>query len=378
MGLDAFNASDLGAFIESNLGARGEAATVCELLVSAGRSVSISNDATVYRTGEDIYELIDGTWTLIDRDDQDCYGGSVQAQRQGDLSNDGTVASVANGDAAFGTYGWGGIREKSGSDWPVTLAFSNACLPLAQVRLSGDGNVLVIHNDDYSVFGISYAKIGGSWAFRHAYNSGSTNALAINGDGWIVAEASNLSNTLRIYVTDPYTTGNANPADYYFTPSGVTGAFGKSLPNPGSIFGRNQNGALDAAGSMSSSRCVLGDYAAESDDGRVWVYDLGASSGSLVATIDNPRPGEGDHFGNVVAISPDKTWIAVGTYNDGGSGAERVYVYSVSGSGATLAKTLEGNTPDDVKRFGFTLDICDARKIIIGELNTPQAYLCSF
>ena len=102
-----------------------------------------------------------------------------------------------------------------------------------------------------------------------------------------------------------------------------------------------------------------------SNQGRVYTYKFESMSGwnQFVALPTSTVPG--DCFGYDLAIDSNLTIVVSAPYADTESG--KVFVYSYTGSGYSLAKTLTGSIADDAERFGESVSITtDGEYIAVG------------
>ncbi len=130
----------------------------------------------------------------------------------------------------------------------------------------------------------------------------------------------------------------------------ATGATIQTLENP-------TPGDFDYFGSalaMANNRLVVGAYrddTTETDSGAAYLFQ--ANTASLVATLDNPSPGQADYFGYSVDLSYQT--IIVGAYADDTSGvkAGAAYVYDAMAGGLLL--NLAANPPENYSSFGLSV-----------------------
>lgn len=113
------------------------------------------------------------------------------------------------------------------------------------------------------------------------------------------------------------------------------------------------------------------------DFGVVYVY--AASSGALVATLNNPTPGTNDQFGYAVAISGSTIVVGVPFDDTGGSDSGTAYVFNAA-TGALVA-TLANPSPASRDQFGFSVGISGTTVIVganlddAGVTDSGRAYL---
>ncbi len=115
---------------------------------------------------------------------------------------------------------------------------------------------------------------------------------------------------------------------------------------------------------ISGNTVVVG---ASSDDtgatnsGQAYVFD--ATSGALITTLSNPTPAEGDFFGRAVAIAGNT--IVVGAYGDDAGATESGRVYTFNATSGALLETLTNPSPGQGDWFGNQLAI-SGNSILIG------------
>jgi outer membrane protein assembly factor BamB len=93
--------------------------------------------------------------------------------------------------------------------------------------------------------------------------------------------------------------------------------------------------------------------------GKAYIYNL--DNGQLIKTINNPNAtaafdSPGDRFGN--KISMYGAYIAISSYDEGGTDTGVVYVYNTSG---TLLRTI---TPPSTSQFGIELKLYNSKLAI--------------
>jgi len=131
----------------------------------------------------------------------------------------------------------------------------------------------------------------------------------------------------------------------------VPGAFGHALGSTGDVTG---DGVPDL---------VVGAYKTSGSVGRAYVFD--GAKGSLLYTLESPKPQTSGYFGRAVEGGLDVTgdgepdWAVAATFNDESGGIlrdGRVYVYD--GATGALAMTLASPRPDASGAFGVTVKMC--------------------
>ncbi len=92
-------------------------------------------------------------------------------------------------------------------------------------------------------------------------------------------------------------------------------------------------------------------------------YLFDATTGSLLRTLANPAPSDGDFFGCSVAISGNT--VVVGAYGDdtGATGAGAAYVFDATTGG--LVSTLANPTPAAIDHFGASVAV-SGNTVVVG------------
>jgi hypothetical protein len=140
----------------------------------------------------------------------------------------------------------------------------------------------------------------------------------------------------------------------------TTGALISTLNNPSPNASDWFGGSVAVSGTMA----VVGASSDESDGatgtvdaGRAYVFDT--TTGTLLATLNNPSPNASDAFGISVAVSGTTAVVgAQSDESDGGAGiadAGRAYVFNASTG--TLIAPLNNPSPDGSDRFGLRVAV---------------------
>ncbi|WP_435640813.1 hypothetical protein [Micavibrio aeruginosavorus] len=150
----------------------------------------------------------------------------------------------------------------------------------------------------------------------------------------------------------------------------TTGALITALDNPSPNATDNFGYSVAIDGNVA----VVGAHMDESDGGagtsaagRAYVFN--ATTGALVTALNNPSPNTSDNFGNAVAISGNL--VLVGAYmdeSDGGAGvsaAGRAYVFNAT-TGALVA-TLNNPSPTATDNFGNSVAL-DGTVAVVGAM----------
>jgi Ca2+-binding RTX toxin-like protein len=216
----------------------------------------------------------------------------------------------------------------------------------------------------FHVVGMPLADIGNVQNSGAAYvYSASSGALVATLDnpnparlayfGWSVAVSGNT------VVVGSYTAGQKA---YVF--NATTGALVATLSNPSP----DPFGDFGYSVAVSGSSVVVGaphnDVGASANCGQAYVFD--ASTGALIATLDNPSPATNDDFGNSVSVSGNT--VVVGAYQDdaGGFNSGRAYVFDAS-TGALLS-TLANPSPASGDQFGGAVSV-SGEAVVVGAIS---------
>ncbi len=119
-------------------------------------------------------------------------------------------------------------------------------------------------------------------------------------------------------------------------------------PSNGDSFGWNT--AIDGNRALISA---INDDTGSSNTGSAYLYDV--TSGALLHTFNNPTPGNNAHFGSSVALSNDVAIIGAEYGTTGGSRPGIAYLYDINTG--SLLHTLTNPAPNHMDGFGYTVDI---------------------
>jgi hypothetical protein len=155
-----------------------------------------------------------------------------------------------------------------------------------------------------------------------------------------------------------------------------------TLNNPSPVAGDH----FGIAVAISGTRLVVGAYTDDTgatDAGSAYVYDLSSPTPTTpVATLNNPGPAVGDIFGLSVAVSG--TRVVIGAHGDdaGAADAGSAYIYDMSGpTPTTPVATLNNPSPVAGELFGISVGISGTRVVVgaphdnTGALAAGSAYV---
>ena len=211
----------------------------------------------------------------------DYFGRAVELQKDGDL-----LAILAEGeDSAL----YGGLSVVYVYDIATDTLQRAIQNPNPDTSYASDRFGLGISSDGAMAIDDTYIAIGAQY---EEYNSN--------------------ANAGRVYIYNHI--NGLNPLNLTSPNYQVSGYFGVSV---------NMHGDIIAVGASREGSTYNG-------SGRVYIYNR--STGSLLATIENPNPSTYDYYGNMVKISPNGNYMAVGAYNEdfNTSGSGSVYLYDIS------------------------------------------------
>ncbi len=137
---------------------------------------------------------------------------------------------------------------------------------------------------------------------------------------------------------------------------------------------------------ISGARVVIGaryDDTGADDAGSSYVYDLNSATPTVpVATLLNPSPMAGDHFGNSVAISGTRVVIGANDDDTGAEDAGSAYVYDLATWHPTIpTATLNHPGLELGNLFGYAVAISGTRVVVgaladnTGGINAGSAYV---
>jgi hypothetical protein len=140
----------------------------------------------------------------------------------------------------------------------------------------------------------------------------------------------------------------------------ATGALVATLNNPAPASGDS----FGSSAAVSGNTVVVGAYGDDTgstDSGSAYVFD--AATGALIAALTNPTAASGDSFGVSAAVSGNT--VVVGSYLDdtGAADAGSASVYNAT-TGALVA-TLNNPTPADFDYFGYSVAV-SGNTVVVG------------
>ena len=156
--------------------------------------------------------------------------------------------------------------------------------------------------------------------------------------------------------------GGVTDVGQAFIYNATTGALVATLSNPTPEANDNFGGSV----AVSGNTVVVGAVNNLASNGVGSAYVFNATTGALVATLDNPTPGYVDSFGGSVAVSGNTVVIGAAGYDSGTMYfVGRAYVFNVT-TGALVA-TLNNPTPAAYDDFGFSIAV-SGNAVVVGAL----------
>ncbi|WP_442506614.1 hypothetical protein SH528x_005468 [Novipirellula sp. SH528] len=140
----------------------------------------------------------------------------------------------------------------------------------------------------------------------------------------------------------------------------TTGALLTTLANPTPSSGDNFGYSVAVSGNTVVVGAFLDDTGS-SDSGSAYLFN--ATTGALLATLDNPTPASGDNFGYNVAVSGNTVVVGAQYDDTGASDSGSAYVFNAT-TGALLA-TLENPTPESSDQFGSSVAV-SGNTVVVG------------
>jgi hypothetical protein len=161
----------------------------------------------------------------------------------------------------------------------------------------------------------------------------------------------------------------------------ITGALAFVLPNPSPGEGDNFGNAVAISGPL----VVVGanrDHTFAPDAGIAYVYDLASATPTLPAfTLNNPSATAG-YFGWSVAISGSRVVVGAPYEDTGANDAGSAYVYNLGSATPTVPiVTLHNPSPEELDQFGWSVGISATRVVVgadqdsTGALRAGSAYV---
>lgn len=115
---------------------------------------------------------------------------------------------------------------------------------------------------------------------------------------------------------------------------------------------------------------ATGDNSGASNAGSAYIYDV--ATGNLLFTLNNPTLGDGDFFGETVAIDGNYAVVGAPREDAGGNHKGAAYIYDVSTG--NLLFTLSDPTPSNNEGFGYRVDIDGGYAIVSAYEEDTGAY----
>ena len=162
--------------------------------------------------------------------------------------------------------------------------------------------------------------------------------------------------------------GGVNSAGTAYVFNANTGALTATLNNPSPTAGDRFGQSVALSGNLAVVGAYLDDPGGGLNAGTAYVFN--ASTGALIATLNNPAPASSDLFGYDVAV--DGTRAVVGAYSDdpgGVTNAGSAYVFNAN-TGA-LISTLNNPAPATNDNFGWRVEISGTTAIVGAHRDNP-------
>ena len=282
---------------------------------------------------------------------QDAFGKAVAA-----VGSDRVLIGAHRDDTAWPEAGAAYLFSTNGA-WLATFTNTPTSSDAFGWSVAGVGNDLVLIGAPYYyapgtiMSGAAYLFSTNGTLLKTLIKPG---AADYDGFGWSVAAVG----TDRVVIGTPFDGTNDTGAAYLF---GTDGAWATTFPNPTPEAGDNFGFAVAGVG---SDRVVIGapyDDTGAPDAGAAYLF---SANGTLLTTFTNPVPQDGANFGwSVAAVGSDR--VLIGAYADstGASGAGAAYLFSTNG---TLLTTITNPTPADGDLFGVSVAAMGSDRVVIG------------
>ena len=301
--------------------------------------------------------------TLPDPGSSATYGHSVAL--------DGIIALVGSPDQ--GTGGAAYVFDVTTGSLSTTIANpapTNRDDFGHSVALSGTSAVVGAPQDDpggVGNAGTAYVFNAATGALTATLNNPSPTAS--DNFGYSVAVDGNLA-VVSAYRDDPGGVSNAGTA-YVF--NATTGSLIATLNNPSPTANDYFGYSVALSGNTAVVGAYLDDPGGVTNAGTAYVFN--ATTGGLIATLNNPSPTASDHFGHRVAV--DGSAAVIGAYRDdpgGVNGAGSAYIFDTTTG--NLTATLTSPEPQAFADFGFSVAI-EGNTVLVGQelSNSTRAYL---
>lgn len=158
----------------------------------------------------------------------------------------------------------------------------------------------------------------------------------------------------------------------------VSGNLLTTIPSPEPA----SSGSFGSSISMAGNRLLIGasnNDATGNNSGRAYLYEFnsGTNAASLVVTIDNPTPGNGDFFGEVLAMSSGV--LAISSFRDDAGGSNSGVVHLFNATTGAYLQTLLNPTPATNDFFGSGVAVAGDRVIVsTSEANNASGHVYLF
>jgi hypothetical protein len=134
-----------------------------------------------------------------------------------------------------------------------------------------------------------------------------------------------------------------------------------TITNPSPAVGDNFGSEVIAVGTDKVLITAPSDDTGATDAGAAYLFDL---TGTLLVTLTNPAPANGDGFGSTAAVvGADRVLIGAVTDDTGAANAGSAYLFDLAGN---LILTFTNPAPGSADLFGSAVAALDSKRIVVG------------
>ena len=156
--------------------------------------------------------------------------------------------------------------------------------------------------------------------------------------------------------------GSISGAGYAYAFDVTTGALLWSFPNPSPTTGGGVGESFGESVAVHGDYAIIGAYRDDSREGSAYIYDL--TTGALSLNLDNPQPIGFDPGGFGHSVDMNDNYAVVGApANDHATVGGKVYIFDRNTE--TLLRTIVNPEPGDGDYFGESISF-DGDKLVIG------------